>query len=348
MKPLLLRQRGKLRLSSSVSLPSHPHQAVNVLATPEMFQLQAGTPWNNPVLPQVDSFVTAVSSGQWCNLYWHAGSGSHVTTFRAGPPVSERGNGTFVPASTWMGGWNFFGFFSHLFESFLGLKQGMVLLRKPLPGWGNVFCWNLSFFNFILSWQIENGIFVQASTWMGRWMELEGHMNSSREIDVGLFSGTPCLCNRRSLANNKLLLKTIQKWHWASTKHYEELHANFTRWNTALLNLYQKWVLGSPHAIRVAKLKYINGPSMNVEPNSPFSTVLQLIWFFHLLEVLYCHAVLIISSINNRIWNCTFPTFPFLSKLVCLFWLASRYWCCHRLSTTTTLAQKFQVKICRN
>ena len=58
MKPLLLRQRGKLRLSSNVSLPSHPHQAVNVLATPEMFQFQAGTPGNNPVLLQVDSFVT--------------------------------------------------------------------------------------------------------------------------------------------------------------------------------------------------------------------------------------------------------------------------------------------------
>ena len=132
---------------------------------------------------------------------------------------SETGNGTLTQASTWMGQCFFVGIFH--------------------------------FFKFILSWQIVNGTFVRSSTWMGRWMELEGHMNSSREIDVGLFSGTPCLCNRRSLANNKLLLKTIQKWHWASTKHYEELHANFTRWNTALLNLYQKWVSGSPHVYAV-------------------------------------------------------------------------------------------------
>ena len=146
------------------------------------------------------------------------------------------------------------------------MKEGMVLSSLYLDG----AMFFLEFFNFILSWQIENGIFVQASTWMGRWMELEGHMNSSREIDVGLFSGTPCLCNRRSLANGKLLLKTIQKWHWASAKHYEESHANFTR---ALLNLDQRWVSGSSHAVRVAKLKYINGSSMNGEPNPPLSPV---------------------------------------------------------------------------
>ena len=86
----------------------------------------------------MDSFVTAVS-GQSCNLYWHAGSGSHVTTFRAGPPVSERGNGTFVPASTWMGGWNFFGvFLLDLFESFFWSERG-------------------------------NGSLMQASTLMGQW-----------------------------------------------------------------------------------------------------------------------------------------------------------------------------------
>ena len=145
MKALLLRQRGKLRLSSNVSLPSHPHQAVNVLATPKMFQLQAGTPWNNPVLPQVESFVTAVS-GQWCNLYWHAGSGSHVTTFRAGPPVSERGNGAFVPASTWMGGWNFFGFFSHLFEFFWVWNREWYSYASLYLDGAMFFCWNLSFF----------------------------------------------------------------------------------------------------------------------------------------------------------------------------------------------------------
>ena len=95
-------------------------------------------PWSNPVLPQVDSFVTAVS-GQSCNLYWHAGSGSHVTTFRAGPPVSERGNGTFLQASTWMGGWNFFGvFLLDLFESFFWSERG-------------------------------NGSLMQASTLMGQW-----------------------------------------------------------------------------------------------------------------------------------------------------------------------------------
>ena len=153
MKALLLRQRGKLRLSSNnVSLPSHPHQAVNVLATPEMFQLQAGTPWNNPVLPQVDSFVTAVS-GQSCNLYWHAGSGSHVTTFRAGPPVSEPGNGTFVPASTWMGGWNFFGFFSHLFEFFWVWNREWYSYASLYLDGAMFFCWNLSFFQiyFVLT-----------------------------------------------------------------------------------------------------------------------------------------------------------------------------------------------------
>ena len=169
MKALLLRQRGKLRLSSNVSLPSHPHQAVNVLATPKMFQLQAGTPWNNPVLPQVDSFVTGVS-GQSCNLYWHAGSGSHVTTFRAGPPVSERGNGTFLPASTWMGGWNFFAFSLWIFSNlFCPDRKWMVLSCEPLPGWNLFGFFLLDLFESFFWSERGNGSLMQASTLMGQW-----------------------------------------------------------------------------------------------------------------------------------------------------------------------------------